>query len=183
MVLFDLLLSPYAVQLYPKIDFFLQWPILIVIAFFFVDRWRILLRKRAIYCMQKIMFLGCITDSITVLSYFFAGSLLKEIPLYIGFILTAVMLISLYWCKKRDGSWNFTTAVILGIVQSIALVPGISRFASTYCCARWLGICSRKSFELSFLLEWPLCFAAALQGTYILKQHAFLTNYCNRLYC
>jgi len=60
-------------------------------------------------------------------------------------------------------SW-ISTAIILGVSQSIALLPGISRFAFTYFCARWCGKTAQQSFELSWLIGWPLMMVGALHG-------------------
>ena len=51
-------------------------------------------------------------------------------------------------------------AVILGVVQGIALLPGISRMAITYATARWLRFSPRLAFELSCAIQWPLIAAA-----------------------
>ena len=55
-------------------------------------------------------------------------------------------------------------AAILGIVQGIALLPGISRFGSTFVAGRWLGLSREKAFEFSFLIAWPLMVAGFLKG-------------------
>ncbi len=64
--------------------------------------------------------------------------------------------------------WNWRYALILGIVQGIALLPGVSRFAVVYASARWLGLPQPKAFEITWLVQWPLIFAACLQSIYVL---------------
>jgi undecaprenyl-diphosphatase len=48
-------------------------------------------------------------------------------------------------------------------VQGIALLPGISRLGLTFVAARWLGISSRRSFQISWLIMWPLVGADTLK--------------------
>lgn len=89
----------------------------------------------------------------------YAGSEL----LLAGLISTACMLFSLYWePEEHDAVLNWRSAALLGTVQACALLPGISRFAGTYVCARWLRIAPRRAFELSFLLELPLLVLAVI---------------------
>ncbi|MBY0353425.1 hypothetical protein K2W90_03610 [Candidatus Babeliales bacterium] len=60
--------------------------------------------------------------------------------------------------SQKTVSWS--TYAILGLVQGLALLPGISRFASTYAAARWLGFTQRRAFQVCFLLELPVVIAA-----------------------
>ena len=156
-----------------SIDYFLHAPTAVVIALFFYKKWRILLTKRGIRFWPKIFLLGAITDGITVISYFlfFKNAHSPIIPIWSGFCITGIILLSMYFCNTQGKTvWNATNAVILGIAQTCALIPGISRFGTTFAVARWLGFSSQRAFSLSFLIEWPISFAASLKGTYILTQ-------------
>jgi len=71
------------------------------------------------------------------------------------------------WSPKgewRDANaFSLPAGLMLGLAQSIALIlPGISRFASTYVVARWLGIEHRRAFQISFLVLFPLIIAGFL---------------------
>jgi len=55
---------------------------------------------------------------------------------------------------------NFKKAAIIGLVQGISFLPGISRFGTTYVAARWLGVTPRRAFQFSFLIQFPLVFVA-----------------------
>ena len=50
--------------------------------------------------------------------------------------------------RKRDALW-------IGLFQSAALIPGISRSASTISCAKFLGWQPRDAVRFSFLLSIP----------------------------
>ena len=61
---------------------------------------------------------------------------------------------------------NISKFIILGLVQGLALLPGISRFASVYATARLLKIPTRRAFEITFLLQFPLIVAGFFLGFY-----------------
>lgn len=63
---------------------------------------------------------------------------------------------------------SYSSAVIIGLTQGCALIiPGLSRFASTYVIARWLGITPRRALQFSFLIQFPLIACAFLyNGVY-----------------
>lgn len=55
-------------------------------------------------------------------------------------------------------------ALLLGCVQAVSLLPGISRFGSTFVAARWLGFSGLHAFQVSFLMELPISCAGFLKG-------------------
>lgn len=69
--------------------------------------------------------------------------------------------------RKRDALW-------IGACQAIALIPGISRSASTISCARVLGWNIEKAVRFSFLLSIPTIIGGAL-----LESLALLRNFGN----
>ncbi len=158
-----------AADMNPDVLLFLNGFTVMVLVLFFYNRWKLLvwalLRNKAI--IQKIFLLGALTDGITVGFYFLYAKKLCLFPVWIGFLITALVLASLRFCPiVIKGSWNYKNAILLGIVQSLALLPGISRFGTTFAASRWCGMNNRKSFELSFLLEFPIIVGAYLLGTY-----------------
>ena len=60
--------------------------------------------------------------------------------------------------KKKDVS--IKNAVILGLIQAIAILPGISRSGSTIAAAVLLGIEREKAARFSFLMVLPLIFGS-----------------------
>ncbi|MFA6535451.1 MAG: undecaprenyl-diphosphate phosphatase, partial [Candidatus Babeliales bacterium] len=92
--------------------------------------------------------------------------------LLFGFIITMLLLFSLRLIRNNSTStalqvgcyepFDFKKAIILGAVQGCALLPGISRFASTYVAGCWLKISPRRAFQISFLIHLPLIVAAFL---------------------
>ncbi len=62
---------------------------------------------------------------------------------------------------------NIFSAVIIGIAQSVSLIPGISRFVSTYTTCRWLGNNGPQSIRYSFLLHAILSIALAIKALFV----------------
>lgn len=150
----------------------------IVVALYFCSRWLPLLKNCRRYwrMIARMILLTACADAVTVIWYLFfmlvgtAGFSLSG-----GFLCTALLLYSLRWVPVRaDGTYNLRTAFILGAVQGIALLPGISRLASTYVAARWLRMPHRMAFELSFVLQWPLITLAALRALAVLAPTFFV---------
>lgn len=83
-------------------------------------------------------------------------------PNFLGFglMLTGcVLLIGHFWRLKIPIEASFKKrahdALYIGAMQSIALIPGVSRSASTICCARVLGWETSDAVRFSFLLSIP----------------------------
>ena len=55
---------------------------------------------------------------------------------------------------------SFKNSFILGIIQAIAILPGISRSGSTISMALILGIHKEKAAQFSFLMVLPIIFGS-----------------------
>ncbi len=75
-------------------------------------------------------------------------------------LITGVVLFYSDRAKSKGGEVSTTNAAILGIVQAIAIMPGISRSGSTIATAVMLGIDREKAARFSFLMVLPLIFGA-----------------------
>ena len=95
-------------------------------------------------------------------------------PLLIAATLSVVGYV-LFWADKRlrsrkkleEISWS--DALIIGLAQALAIVPGISRAGSTITTALLLGIDRVSAARFSFLLSTPIIFGAT-----VLKLKSFL---------
>jgi len=142
-----------------SIDHFLHGPTIFIVALFFYHRWTALLKywRRTLPMMVKLACYVGIADCITGL--FFLGlryAPVSTFPLGIGFVITALALASLAWCTKQGESLTARKAIMLGIVQGCALLPGVSRFATTYTVARWLALSPRHALETAWMIQMPL---------------------------
>lgn len=65
---------------------------------------------------------------------------------------------------------TLTSAILIGIAQSLALIPGVSRSGITITAALFLGFNRETAARFSFLLSLPIVFGAAvLKVGYLLK--------------
>jgi len=160
------------------VDFLLHGPALIIMfCYFFMTWWLMVVEKPfnlsllfsySTYqkLVQPMLFL-LVADGITCAWWYsdIAHMECMKSFLPIGFMITALML---YFSKKFHGnkkiSWNVRDGMILGSVQGLALLPGISRFAATFFMGRYLGYRGNHSFALSFLIQLPLVCAAFCKG-------------------
>lgn len=73
----------------------------------------------------------------------------------------------LWWADRkgvheyRAESWTLRDAVLMGLAQVLALVPGTSRAGITITAARWLGYRREEAARLSMLMSIPAILAAA----------------------
>jgi undecaprenyl-diphosphatase len=73
-------------------------------------------------------------------------------------ILTGILLFLTDKAKHTSKQIGFTQAVIIGVSQAIAIIPGISRSGATISSAVLLGIDKEKAARFSFLMVVPLIF-------------------------
>lgn len=85
-------------------------------------------------------------------------------PLWLGFGISSLLLLTTWFVTSSTQKVSMWHIVSLGLVQGIALMPGISRFASTFAAARCMGLSVSTAVQLSFALQWPLIAAAAAYG-------------------
>lgn len=63
---------------------------------------------------------------------------------------------------RPSGKLRLTDAIVIGIVQAFALLPGISRSGSTICFALFRGVETQRAARFSFLLAAPAILGGAL---------------------
>lgn len=80
------------------------------------------------------------------------------------FILNSIILFSSIIAHGSRDKITIWDALIIGMGQSLAILPGISRSGTTITVALLLGISPRKAFSFSFLLS-----IAAISGAAVLK--------------
>lgn len=78
-----------------------------------------------------------------------------------GFCITSLLLLSLRWVPDRGaGQLTLSKAIILGLAQSVALLPGVSRLGTTFVVGRWLGLTARHSMLYSCTMSVGLIIGA-----------------------
>ena len=73
-------------------------------------------------------------------------------------LVTALLLLLADKAKQTDKKVSYTNAVIIGISQAIAMLPGISRSGATISTSVLLGVDRSKAARFSFLMVVPLIF-------------------------
>lgn len=58
--------------------------------------------------------------------------------------------------QRKEGEWSFRDAMIVGLAQAVALIPGTSRSGITMTAAMLLGYTREASARFSFLLSIPV---------------------------
>lgn len=93
------------------------------------------------------------------LEQFFEGRIM-----FVGFMLliTAAILFSTRYARKSNNEVNFLKAFIIGLAQTIAILPGISRSGATIGTALLLGVDRNAATRFSFLMLLPPIAGATL---------------------
>jgi undecaprenyl-diphosphatase len=72
--------------------------------------------------------------------------------------------------QQKEKPIDFKTAMIIGTIQSIAMVPGVSRSAATIIGGLSQKLTRKAAAEFSFFLAVPTMFAATLKSMYDEKE-------------
>ncbi len=87
---------------------------------------------------------------------------------YIGImlIITGILLLLADKSKPSNKNINYKDAILIGISQAIAIIPGISRSGATISTSVLLGIDKETSARFSFLMVVPLIFGKMFQDLF-----------------
>lgn len=160
-LLFDTLL--HLATLFAVLLFFRERVKNLMLAFFgiFFQQYRI------VYYQNKNFLWGIVIASIptAVIGLSLESSVehLFATPSFVGYFLifTSVLLV-LSDKMKSTGEVTLPKSFFIGIMQGIAVIPGISRSGSTVAVGLFLGIKREEMAEFTFLMSVPAIFGAAL---------------------
>ncbi len=82
------------------------------------------------------------------------------LPIAIAFVFCGIWLYFTRFGKSKSQDITCSMALLLGVAQGIAIIPGISRSGTTISTALLLGIGREKAFKFSFLLSVPAIIGA-----------------------
>ncbi len=108
---------------------------------------------KIILSMIPAVFVGLLFEE--QLAVFFNGNLLL---VGLMLLLTAVLLLLADKAKSTNKKVSFSNAILIGVSQAIAMLPGISRSGATISTSVLLGIDRTKAARFSFLMVVPLIF-------------------------
>lgn len=84
---------------------------------------------------------------------------------------TGLLLLFTFFTKPQNKNVDYVRAFIIGLAQSIAILPGISRSGSTIATALFLGVEKSNAARFSFLMVLP-----PILGATLLKTLDFIKN-------
>ena len=114
--------------------------------------------------MIPVMIVGLLFED--TINDFFGG---KVIFVAFMLIVTGLLLISTTLIKPKDGDITYGKSILIGIAQTIAILPGISRSGATISTALISGVDKNKATQFSFLMV-----LAPIIGASLLKVKAFI---------
>lgn len=158
------------------IEFLLHGPTAIVLLIYFRKPIIQFLRERNWFSREYLWYATaiCIVSAATALALVLSHFVNMEIPLVVGFFITAIALGSLRWLPVLyprkwfcHDSISWRDIFVISIAQAIAfLIPGVSRFGSTIVAGCWSGLHPLTAFYFSCALQIPLFGGAALLGLF-----------------
>lgn len=92
----------------------------------------------------------------------------------VGLLVTAIFLLTAQWLERNDGVDQEITpmiALVIGLFQSLALLPGVSRSGSTISSAVLMGVSRLSAARFSFLIAVP-----AVSGAIVLTMKDLITK-------
>lgn len=128
------------------------------------QKWRVEYKDNAEFRLTILMLIGMLPAGITGLLLRDQISDLFSNPfrVSIALLVTGCMLLATKYFPKSDQSIDLKRALLIGVAQAFALVPGISRSGSTISMALALGVKQEQAARFSFIMVLPLIVAATL---------------------
>lgn len=78
-------------------------------------------------------------------------------------LVTTTVLVLSRWAKRREGArLTWAIALVIGLAQSLAILPGISRSGITIVTGLWLGLKPEEAARFSFLMAIPAILGAGI---------------------
>jgi len=140
-----------------SLDVFLNTATLLSVLVFF--------RGQIKYFIKNIKYIFIATIPAAVVGIFFKNQIghlfssIQFLPFF--FLITSVFLFSARFTKNKS-SLNYKNALIIGLAQALALLPGVSRSGTTIATALLLGVNSVDAFKFSFCLFIPASLGALI---------------------
>lgn len=154
-----------------SLDIFLNTATLFSVLFFFKNQ------IKYFFSNLKYIIIGCLPAALVgVLFKDQVDSLFSNIQfLPFFFILSSLFVFSTKFLKSKDKKLDYKKALIIGLFQSIAILPGVSRSGATIFSALILGLAPLEAFNFSFSLFIPASLGALLLDFKNLSASNFLS--------
>lgn len=155
-------LTQYLFRLTPSLtfDIFLNTATLLSVLFFF--------RKKTNYFIQNLKYIIVALIPAGLVGIFFKDNIevlfsnQNLLPYF--FLITSVLVFSTKFLGSKDQELNYQKALIIGLFQSLAILPGVSRSGATIFAGLLLGLSPINAFNFSFCLFIPASLGALVLG-------------------
>jgi undecaprenyl-diphosphatase len=141
-------------------DIFLNTATLLSVLFFF--------RKKIPYFFKNLLFIIIGTIPAAVIGVIFKHkfeSIFADIHLLpYFFLITSIYMLVSAKLKRSDKKMTINKAIIIGLFQAVAILPGVSRAGSTIFAGLLLGLSPVEAFDFSFSLFIPASLGAIALG-------------------
>lgn len=164
--------------------YFLHLPTFIIICYYFAPLWlSFLFHDQTIDIRPLLWVLSA--DMVTTLLFWYKPHFIEDFSLGAGFLITSGVLFATSHCtgNKPITDWYFSDALVIGLMQAISFLPGVSRLAITCLAGCLLGFSLFDAFCLSWLLQVPLIFLAVLKSVASRSDRAKLWQLLNIKTC
>lgn len=155
-------LTQYLFRLTPSLtfDIFLNTATLASVIFFF--------RKKIPYFFQNLKFIIIASIPAGLVGIFFKDNVeilfsnQNLLPYF--FLITSVLVFYTKFLVAKDQKLDYQKALIIGLFQSLAILPGVSRSGATIFAGLLVGLAPINAFNFSFCLFIPASFGALVLG-------------------
>jgi len=149
-----------------SLDIFLHLATLFSVLFFF--------RKFIKYFFDNLIYIIIASIPVAIIGYLFQDKIdnifsdIKLLPIF--FLITSIFLFSTKFFRNRQQNLDYKKALIIGLFQCIALLPGVSRSGTTIMAGLLMGLSPLEAFNFSFALFIPATIGSVILG---LKNFSF----------
>jgi len=153
-------LAQYFLNLTPSLSFdiFLNTASLLSVLFFF--------RSQINYFFKNILFIIIASLPAAIVGLLFKNNIelifvnIKLLPLF--FFITSLFVYLTRYLSIKDNKITYKKALIIGLFQALAILPGVSRSGSTIFAGLLMGLSPLTAFQFSFTLFIPASIGALL---------------------
>jgi len=155
-------LAQYFFEIKPSLtlDIFLNTATFLSVLFFF--------RKQLKYFFTNLKFIIIASIPAALVGFFLkdqVDSIFTDIHLLpFFFILSSIFVFSTKFFGSKDEQLSYKKAIIIGLFQAIAILPGVSRAGATIFAGLLLGLAPIQAFNFSFCLFIPASLGALVLG-------------------
>lgn len=163
------------------VDFCSHGPTAVMLFFYLAPEWYYWVKRWRIEGCTILRFLLLLALSEIITFSFFLVKWLHILPepaRPIGWFLTGLMLLSLLFKPRvTSATIGLKEAFLVGAMQGVGPLIGISRLASTVAVGRWCGLSNRQAFLYSCALQVPLFSAGGCLGCWKVLQRGMPHEY------